>query len=73
MSSDKAYPTDPAGLDDCADHVAQKPCARRLERSNGPQTWCALPSGHEGNCAGFVVRPIDLDDLGPNASKRRRW
>lgn len=77
--SGKHYPTDELGRQDDADYVAAKPCAKRIthERAADPAlhtvvTWCCLRDGHQGQCSGSIPRVIEVDDLGPGHTKRRR-
>lgn len=71
QSDDRPFERDPAGLADNADHVPAKPCCARMNTI--PISWCTRTPGHSGPCSAPPVRPIELDDLGPGASKRRRW
>jgi hypothetical protein len=49
-----------------------KPCLARLQTTQG-QTWCLLAPGHTDRCSGVLPRLVESDDLGPGASKRRRY
>lgn len=78
--SDKRFPTDPRGNLDVAAgaDVNRRACCRRINHENVSRfetsvTWCTLDEGHEGQCSGPLPSIVELDDLGPLASKRRRW
>jgi hypothetical protein len=70
MPDEKHFPADHRGLEDAVDFVPAKPCARRMNTT--PVSWCGLPDGHEAPCHAEPVKPIEVDDLGPGAAKRRR-
>lgn len=71
MSVEKAYPTDPRGLEDDGEYVPAKPCCTPM--NTVPLSWCTKPDGHEPPCHADPVRPIELDDLGPGSAGRRRY
>lgn len=77
--SEKKYPTNLDGLNDAGVTWDQtKSCCKRINHENVSRfetsvTWCTLPEGHDGQCSGPLPSIIEPDDLGPGASKRRRW
>lgn len=77
QQADRSYPTDPLGsIDVLVDTQARAqqpppPCCKRMNTI--PISWCGKPDGHEPPCHADPVRPIELDDLGPASSKRRRY
>lgn len=75
--SEKRYPTDPLGQDDDSDFVPAKPCAHRIDvasRIAEPRVmWCQLPDRHGGQCSSPIPKPLEPNELGPEACKRRRF
>lgn len=77
--TDRAFPTDDLGqLDAGALESEPKPCCRRINWFDPSTkarmvTWCTRDHGHDGGCIGKPPRVVELDDLGPASSKRRRF
>jgi len=65
VAVDKHYPTDPSGVHDAGAVARKQPCTLR--------TWCLDLEGHAPPCTEAPRYRIEIDDLGPGASKRRRW
>jgi hypothetical protein len=78
---EQPLPTDERGKFDAAIDEASrpsKPCAKRINHENVSRfetsvTWCMLPDHHDGQCSGPLPTILPPNDLGPAASKRRRW